>query len=123
MKRILSLLILVTTIVATNAETYFPGGWFASKQPGGRQGGGFEAFFYDNNDMEFDIYHGGLFLETVSAKYYDVGKSWVFFFHDSDGWFWDGRLSKATLEVTGKFSTIDGQIKGKFQVRKDDDGR
>ena len=124
MKRIaITLLLFISLTFAIRAEPYFPGAWYATKGPGGlKQAGAIEVFFFNDNALEFDIYIGGGFLETVSGTYIDTGKFLLFTIVDSEGWTWEGKMNLATGQLTGKFVSGTGLTKGKFQATQEDDG-
>ena len=93
MRKLLGICTLIVTLITSNAAPYFPGAWYATKAPKiiGKQAGGIEVNFYENNTLEFDIYIGGDFLETVDGTFIDNGKTITFVVVDSDGWVWRGK--------------------------------
>jgi hypothetical protein len=129
MKKLIAVLLIICA-VHLQAAPYFPGAWFITKAPerGMRQAGGLEVIFYGDNTLEFDIYLGGGYLETVDGTYErifskGVLKYYVFTVTDSDGWTWTGKLNVATLQLVGTFRNATGIVKGKWQATREDDGQ
>ena len=124
MKKLAVVLTLVFTLMLAQAEPYFPGAWYCTKapSPGAKQAGAVEVVFYSGNELDFHIYIGGGFLETVQGTYLDTSKGRIFTVVDSEGWVWKGKLNFKTDQLTGTFRSALGSYKGKWQATLEDDG-
>ena len=120
MKKLLSTLVL-TFALTCHAGIYFPGAWYATVQKPAKQAGAIEVTFFPDHTMEFDIYFGGEYLETVNGTYVETVKFFTFTVTDSAGWVWTGKLTKTTGQLLGTFRSPN-VTRGKIQASRAEDG-
>lgn len=123
MKRTISLaLALFCFALAGHAAPYFPGAWWSTKDPIKKFAGAVEVAFYTDNTMDFDIYFGAGYDQTVHVSYLETLRFYTFTLVDAEGWVWVGKFNKATGQLTGTFHSADQKTSGKFQCALSDDG-
>ncbi len=119
MKRTLAFLTFIFALtLARGADPYFPGAWFATKQPVRKQAGGMQVVFYEDLSLSFNIFLGGDAIDSVTGAYVETPRFFTFTVTDSNGSVWKGKLNRATGQLNGTFHSATGLTVGKFLCAK-----
>jgi hypothetical protein len=124
MKKILAVLVLTLSLLASNAD-YYTGAYYLTKAatPAVRQSGMFDLTFWEDGTCTLDFYYNGNFQFTAEGLYFETAKSTVFgATYGTGGFLSDSYGFKGTFKnglVTGNFTVfhpLAANDKGKFQA-------